>query len=393
MRDRPHHVVMTLRLPDRTGAARMALGYAKALLRAGHEVTLLHGAVPAGAPSIVPDFVSIGASTVLTHRMEQPWNPLQAADLTRRARTAGAACVIGVNQRDRVPALVAARRLGVPGILMVQNQHRFHGPPPVATIKRAVYARAVARLTTLAVCTSEIVRREVIEQGLSADRTVVLPNGIDLAPFRSTPTDAERARRREQLAVDPGRLLLLSVGRLDPQKGHDLLITALAEAPDLVDRVEVVIVGGGGGPTAPRRSQEYVRSLQDRVRRAGLDGTVRFAGWRDDVPDLLRAADGYVHPARWEGSSLAIMEAMAAGCPTVFTDCSGEPPHYRDGVDGIMVRTGDASALRDGLRRLVELDPGRRAQMGASARELAFAHFGVDALGDRFVELISGALR
>ncbi|MEJ5254781.1 MAG: glycosyltransferase family 4 protein [Acidimicrobiales bacterium] len=392
MVDRPQRIVMTLRLPDRTGAARMALGYAKAFLRSGHEVTLLHGAPPAGAPSIVSDFAAIGATTVRTRRMEQPWNPLQAADLTRHARSAGATCVIGVNQRDRVPALVAARRLGVPGILMVQNQHRFHGPAPLAAVKRAVYARAVARLTTLAVCTSEVVRQEVLEQGLPAERTVVLPNGIDLEPFRVTLGDVERAAVRDQLGGDPHRLLLLSVGRLDPQKGHDLLISALAGAPELAERVQVVIVGDGGGPDVPRRNQDYVRSLHDRVHHAGLEQTVRFAGWRDDVPALLGAADGYVHAARWEGSSLAIMEAMAAGCPTVFTDCSGAPPHYRDGTDGIMVRTGDPDALRDGLRRLVELDPGRRAQMGASARQLAFAHFGVDALGDRFVELVSAVL-
>jgi glycosyltransferase involved in cell wall biosynthesis len=299
--ERSHHVVMTLRRPDRTGAARMALGYARALLRAGHRVTVLHGAMPAGAPSIIGDFAEVGVTPVPCRRMEQPWNPLQARDLAGHAQAAGASCIIGVNQRDRVPALVAARRLGVPGILMVQNQHRFHGPKPVAALKQAVYGRSVARLTTLAVCTSEVVRREVLAQGVPLDRTVVLPNGIDLEPFRTALADGERERLRHKLGADPDRLLVLSVGRLDPQKGHDILVEALAEAPDLAGRLQVVIVGDGGGPGTPRRNQEFVRSLHERIRRAGLERTVRFAGWRDDVADLLAAADGYVHAAGGDG--------------------------------------------------------------------------------------------
>jgi len=381
---------MTLRLPDRTGAAKMALEFARALRADGFDVTLVHGAVPRHGGSILPDVADLGVRTVLEPRLERPWDPRLVPALADRVRRDGGRCVIGVNQRDRVPALLAAARARVPGVLMVQNQHHFWGPRPLAALKRRSYRAVVARATTLAVCTSTVVRDEMTAFGVPAERTVVLPNGISPKPPVQL-TDAERARLRSEMGAGDDDLLLLNVGRLDPQKGQDLLLAALG---DLDPPVRVALVGSAGDSVAARRTADYAASLHRQARDLGLERTVTFLGWRDDVPRLLAAADGYVHSARWEGPALplAVMEAMAAGCPTVFTDCSGRPPIFEEPRDGLLARNEDPASIRQRIAELAALSPADRAAMGAAGAALIRAHYRVEDLGRTFSRLVRGVL-
>jgi glycosyltransferase involved in cell wall biosynthesis len=382
------HLHMTLRLPDRTGAARMALGFGRALRADGFDLTLVHGPAPADGPSILPDFVALGATTVLEPRLDRPYDPRLVPALADRVRRDSGLCVIGVNQRDRVPALLAASRAGVPGVLMVGNQHHFWGPRAVAALKRRSYRAVVAAHTTLAVCTSAVVRDEMVAFGVPADRAVVLPNGIAAPPPVRLPAP-QRARLRAEMGAREGDVLLLNVGRLDAQKGQDLLLAALDGRTDLPP-VHVALVGSAGHSGAARRTAEYEASLRRTVRDRGLGDTVTFLGWRDDVGRLLAAADGYVHSARWEGPALplAVMEAMAAGCPTVFTDCSGSPPVFQEGRHGLVARTGDPASLRRRIDELVAMPASRRATMGDQAARLIREHYTLEDCGRAFLRLI-----
>jgi glycosyltransferase involved in cell wall biosynthesis len=390
------HVHMTLRLPDRTGAAKMALGFARAFRDNTHAVTLIHGSVPAGEPSIVSDFEEMGASTVFEPRLDRPWSPRLPRAISERAQADGSSCIIGVNQRDRATAVLAARRARLPGIVMVQNQHHFWGNAATAMTKRVVYSRGIRR-ADLAVCTSDVVRDQIVGFGLAPDRAVVLPNGIDLDAVRPEEmSPSGRARLRASLGEeDDRRLLLLSIGRLDPQKGHDVLVEALREAPDLSQRVRLVIVGSGGGTDASRERQDFVRRLRKQAQMVAPPGTVEFAGWRSDVPSVLAVADGYVHSARWEGPALplAVMEAMASGCPTVFTDCSGEPPWYVDGTHGLMAQSDDAASLREALRRLTAMSPSERAELGKHGAQLIRDHYDLEDVAQQFVALVTRTWR
>ncbi|MGY1987908.1 glycosyltransferase family 4 protein [Blastococcus sp. SYSU DS0669] len=381
---------MTLRLPDRTGAAKMALEFARALRADGFDLTLVHGAAPRTGPSILPDVAALGVATVLERRLERPWDPRLVPALADRVGSDGGRCVIGVNQRDRAPALLAAARAGVPGVLMVQNQHHFWGPRPLAALKRRGYRAVVARSTTLAVCTSAVVQEEMTGFGVPPGRTVVLPNGIAVSPpVRLTP--AERERLRAEMGAGEEDLLLLNVGRLDRQKGQDVLLAAL---DGLSAPVRVALVGSAGDSVAARRTQDYATSLHRQVRDLGLQRTVTFLGWRDDVARLLAAADGYVHTARWEGPALplAVMEAMAAGCPTVFTDCSGRPPVFEPGRDGLLAVSEDPASVRQRIAELAALSPADRAAMGAAGAALIRTHYRVEDLGRTFSRLVRGVL-
>jgi glycosyltransferase involved in cell wall biosynthesis len=348
----------------------------------------VHGTVPASEPSILPDFAALGVETVLEPRLERPWDPLLVRAVAGRVRREGGVCVIGVNQRDRMLALLAAARAGVPGVVVVGNQHHFWGSRPVAALKRLSYTRVVARHTTLAVCTSAVVRDELVAFGVPPERAVVLANGIDAPPpVRLSP--GERERLRTEMGARDGDVLLVNVGRLDPQKGQDLLITAVGghawAAP-----VHVALVGSSGDPVAARATTAFEASLRRQVDDLGLEGVVSFLGWRSDVRQLLGAADGYVHSARWEGPALplAVMEAMAAGLPTVFTDCSGMPPVFEEGRHGLMARTGDPASLARRIGDLVALGTHDRAAMGAEAAALIRTHYRLADVGQAFSRLI-----
>ncbi|HET6392868.1 MAG TPA: glycosyltransferase family 4 protein [Blastococcus sp.] len=385
-------VHMTLRLPDRTGAAKMALAFGGALRAAGFDLTLLHGPVPVDGPSILPDFAELGAATELEARLDRPWDPRLVPALAARVRRDSGRCVIGVNQRDRVPALLAAARAGVPGVLVVGNQHHFWGPRPVAALKRRSYRAVVAARTTLAVCTSSVVRDEMTAFGVPADRTVVLPNGIPVPPPVEL-SAAERTRLRAEMGAHEGDLLLLNVGRLDLQKGQDVLLEALGRPPR-VPPVHVAFAGSAGHSGAARRTAGYEAALDRAVRDRGLGDAVTFLGWRDDVDRLLAASDGYVHAARWEGPALplAVMEAMASGRPTVFTDCSGSPPVFEDGRDGLMARTEDPGSLRRRIDELVAMTGPQRAALGERGARLIREHYTMEECGRAFVQLIQGVV-
>ncbi len=150
--------------------------------------------------------------------------------------------------------------------------------------------------------------------------------------------------------TDPGmgHPLVLAVGRLHPQKGYDVLLDAL---PVLADAV--VAVAGDGPLAGPLRA----RAPQ-----------VRWLGRRDDIADLLAAADVVVLPSRWEARSLTAQEAMRQGRPLVCSAVGGLPDLVRDGA--VLVPAGDAGALGAAVRRLLD-DPAAAAALGGRARQVA----------------------
>ena len=149
---------------------------------------------------------------------------------------------------------------------------------------------------------------------------------------------------------DPGlgHPLVLAVGRLHPQKGYDVLLAALPQWP------EAVVAVAGVGPLAAE------------LQAAGP--SVRWLGARDDVADLLAAADVVVLPSVWEARSLTAQEAMRAGRPLVATAAGGTPGLVRDGA--VLVPPGDAVALGAAVRALLD-DPAAAAALGQRAQAVA----------------------
>lgn len=167
----------------------------------------------------------------------------------------------------------------------------------------------------------------------------------------------DRAQVRDALGVPAGAALLVTVARLAPQKGLDLL----ADSAALLARSsgpEPVWVVAGDGPLA--------EPLQARI--DGEDLPVRLLGRRTDVADLLAAADVVVSTAVWEGQPIAVQEALQLGAPVVATDAGGTREVTGDAA--VLVPVGDAARLADALDGILR-DPDRRAALGRASQARA----------------------
>jgi glycosyltransferase involved in cell wall biosynthesis len=215
------------------------------------------------------------------------------------------------------------------------------------------------------VCVSEAVRdHHRRRSGLPAGDYRVIRNGIDVDRYGRD--DDARRRLRRQWGVKPGERVGCFVGRLDRQKGVDVLAEALVRLGSDAPIGRWMIAGEG-----PERAW-----LSDRVDRAGLADRVRLLGRVDNVPELLSACDIFALPSRWEGLPLAAMEAMAAGLAVVVSDGPGLTEVVQDGRTGLVVPVGDVASLARALRSLAE-DAALRSRLATEATRDARRRFGL----------------
>jgi len=222
--------------------------------------------------------------------------------------------------------------------------------------------RGVARLADRIVTITESLRRFTVDEvGIPAAKVETIHYGLDdlPEPWGENPPDA----------VPAGARVLLAVSRLTEQKGVDVAVRALASLPD--DTVLVVLSEG------PERA-----ALETLARELGVDGRLFLLGRVPDVAAWLRRATLLVHPARWEGFGLAVLEAMLAGLPVVASNVSSLPELVVDGETGILVRPDDPAALALGIARALEAPA-----LGDAGRARAHAEFSVARMADRTAEL------
>ncbi len=187
-----------------------------------------------------------------------------------------------------------------------------------------------------------------------------IPNGVDLKRFANNPENRTVARHRirQELGLPHDALLCLTVGRLSPQKGHDVLVPVIPHVVAAYPNVH--FLWAGDGPT-----EKVLRKQLERYRAAEH---VTFLGKRDDIPALLQAADLFVHPARFEGQPFSLLEAMAAGLPIVSTTASGITEVLDHDVHGLLCRPDDIGALRNTLLHALG-DLARMADLAQSAQK------------------------
>ena len=217
------------------------------------------------------------------------------------------------------------------------------------------------------------------ERSVPAARVRVIWNGAPLAEFAPVSTD-QAARTRAALGLPAGALVIGSIGRLNEQKGHRYLIDA---APAVIDRhkdARFLIVGDG----------DLKEPLRRQAQAMGIGDHVVFAGHRSDVRELLGAIDVVCMPSLYEGTPLALFEAMAAARTIVASAVDGCAEILHDGVTGLLVPPKDSAALGDALHRALA-EPGLRTRLGAAA-QTASREYDIDRTVRRIEDLYDEVL-
>jgi starch synthase (maltosyl-transferring) len=255
------------------------------------------------------------------------------------------------NVAARLAAPLAGRPWVVGGLRVAERQRSWH----------LTLDRLTSGLATGSVCVSEGVARFSREVGrLDPDRLVVIPNGVDPAPF-----DLAQAADRASFGVPTDAFLTLYVGRLDPQKGLEFLLGAASKVAEARPDWHLTLVGDGPGRKALRSRSEADPTLGSRV---------HWLGRRDDVPALLKAADLLVLPSLWEGMPNVVLEAMAARLAVVGTAVEGTEDLVIPGQTGWLVPPGDSGELAAALLEAAA-DPLRLRLFGKAARDRVEASF------------------
>lgn len=327
-------------------------------------------AVNAGRdPGFAADLARFAAAGVAVHRgplvREPSLSDLGALWWLRRLMRSGRFDLVHTHSsKAGFLGRLAARLEGVPAIY-TPNAYAFLAPtlPPA---KRRLYIgleRLAAGWGSHTIAVSEGERQAALAHRLTTpDRITVVPNGVDPAALQAA-ADAAEGRR----ALGAGdRLVLLAVGRRVAQKGDRYLLEAFAALPG-----DTLLALAGDGPLTDE--------LAVQAARLGVADRVRFLGRRDDIPNLLAAADVFVLPSLYEGASYALLEAMALGRACVATAVQGSAEVIEDQQSGLLVPPGEVPSLTAALRLLIE-DRDLRLRLGAAAAARVAQKYRVEAM-------------
>ncbi|MEI8395836.1 MAG: glycosyltransferase family 4 protein [Rhodospirillaceae bacterium] len=241
---------------------------------------------------------------------------------------------------DGVAALLLGRKLGKPVVITARGTD-LNLVPSYRLPRRLIRWAAMEADGVITVC--QALKEVLVSFGLPPERAVVLRNGVDLAQF--TPGDRKAARRT--LGFETTRPIIASVGLLITRKGHDLIIRALADLPD----VELLIAGAGPEQSALERLAIEV-GVADRVHLLGSVSPAR-------MKDVYRAADALVLASSREGWANVLLEAMACGTPVVASAVWGTPEVVAAPAAGLLLPERSPAAIAATVRALLTTLPDR----------------------------------
>lgn len=233
--------------------------------------------------------------------------------------------------------------------------------------------KSVWRRADAVIAISHAVRDWLVnEQRMQAEKVRVIHYGIDSAPFVSPKEDLRKLWGLED------RVLLGSVGRLEPGKRHECLITAMPAILEKVPRACLLIAGHD-----PRA---HGRKLEALIERLGLNGHVRLLNFQEDISSFLKALDLFVFPSVSEGFGQAVIEAMAAGRPVVASAIPPLTEIVLTGETGVLVEPDNPQAFADASSWLFA-HPEEARRMGERGRERVYSHFNAEKMAAETLSL------
>lgn len=290
-------------------------------------------------------------------------------ELTDRLRSLRADVFITHGYKSNLFGRPAARRAGLP---IISVSRGWTGESWKVRLYDAI-DRAHLRMMDHVVCVSEGQADKVRRLGVRPQRMSVIHNAARLEAFEFP--DRSHHARLHEIAGGEGEIIL-AAGRLSPEKGFAVLVESAAQVLQRFPGCRFVLFGEG----AERAT------LERRVAELGIGDRFRMPGLRSDLDSLLPWADLVVLPSFTEGLPNVALEAGAAGVPVVATAVGGTPEVVIDGETGLLVPPGNASALADGIARLLG-DPSLRANFRVTAQQWMRDRFSFEMQANAYIHL------
>ena len=260
---------------------------------------------------------------------------------------------------QRIPIRIAAHR------------GRIHGFP---RWQEKIHAWMVnSGMATKLVAISQQIGKDAVSEGVHPEKILVIPNGVESLDFDLS----MRAKKRAELDIQPGQFVVLSVGRLSYEKGHDVLINAI---PAILQKYsQTIFIFSGDGPQRP--------TLENQVDKLDIRQNVVFLGVRNDVRELITAGEVFVFPSRSEGLGQALLEAMSVGIPVVASNIGGIPEVIENGKSGVLVTPEKPDAF---ARAIIELlgNEEQRKNFSSAAHEMVREKYPIQKMFDSYIKLL-----
>jgi sugar transferase (PEP-CTERM/EpsH1 system associated) len=271
---------------------------------------------------------------------------------------------------------LAALSTGFRNILFTEHG-RIH--PDFVRPKRVMVNKLVIPFIPPVVAVSRSVQNSLVcYEKIPRKRIKIVVNGIDLKRFQ---TKGVRKVIRENFGISQTESVIAIVARLCDYKNHENLIRSLAIAHQKNSHIKLLIVGDG-----PMREE-----LETLTGNLGLKSKVIFTSVRQDIPDILNAVDMVALCSYYEGTSITILEAMAAGKPVIASRIAGNPDVVKDQKTGILVSPDDPKEIAGAVIRLAG-SPDLRKEMGQAGYRRCLKYYTVERMAGEYQNLYSRIL-
>jgi glycosyltransferase involved in cell wall biosynthesis len=289
--------------------------------------------------------------------------------LARLIRSGGYDVVLADSAKADIYATLAGRLARRP---VAWHIHDIYKEPTFSRLNLWMLRTLASCFTARIVSVSEAAKEAMVALGVSGQKIQTVYNGIDMELLERT---REPSEVRAELGIEPDAPVAGMVGRLVDWKGPDYFIRAAARVAESIPQARFLLVGA-----ATFGEESYLDGLKSLCRELGMEDRVIFTGFRRDVLDLMKAMDVVVHASiEPEPFGQVLLEAMAAGRPTVATTGGGVSEIIDDGVTGLLVPPADAGALAGAIASILK-DRGKAVEMGEAGRHKVVESFTVSGM-------------
>lgn len=286
--------------------------------------------------------------------------------------------------RANFSARIAAKRANIRNVVTTVHSILKHDyPKPHTYFLAHLMERVTQSITKHFIAVSAGVKEQLLADGVKEEQITVIENGINSSLYIPTDIRAEAGRKlREEWQIPAERFVIGTLARLVPVKGLNYLIQGMAKALESEPNLHLLIVGDGP-------EKENLRLL---AQKSGIDDHVTFAGFRSDVANCLAAIDLYINCSLSEGTSVSVMEAMAAEKPLILTYVGGMTKMAVHEESALFIPSQSAEAITDSILRIVR-EPMLRERLARSARAIVEERYSVEAMAQKQAEVYQQVLK